>query len=295
MISNKSLRWYLSISSLALGSCVIFVMIWLINPSRWTKSSTDTQEWLDIMVMMDVSKSMQVMDIDTNNRLDASKRALWNFVSSESQHRYGLGVFAGESVGISPLTSDTDLFLTFLWWVDHHNLSQQGTDLVWALEFGLSRYGTGDESSGRVLLIISDGWEDEIQLSDSIIQQVGDMWVYVTTIWVGTRAGGPIPDRRDAFGNISWKLYNGETVISKYNPDWLQQLAKRLDGSFVRLEDESDISKIQKSLARLDTKAISKDITNKRYIGRWFVGIWLIMFIVYLISLLFPEYYIWKN
>lgn len=291
----KSLLDNIPLSILLLWWVVLFVILWLIDPSWWTRSSTDTQQWLDIMIMMDVSKSMQVADIDSTNRLNAAKRALWIFVTEHPQHRYGLGVFAGESIGISPLTNDGDLFLTFLGWVDHNNLTEQGTDLVWALEFGLSRFGTGDDSSGRVLLIISDGWEDEIQISDTMVQEVWDMWVYAMTIWVGTTAWGPIPIGSDVFGNMSWKLYNGETVISRYNPNWLDQLATRLGGDFIRLENERDISQIQKSLSRLDTKAISKDVTNKRYVGRWLVWVWCILLVLYLIRLLFPETYIWKK
>lgn len=67
-----------------------------------------------MMVMLDVSQSMQVMDMESVSRLDAAKGMVERMMSDAPQHRYGLGVFAGEAMGIAPLTDDVELYRTFL-------------------------------------------------------------------------------------------------------------------------------------------------------------------------------------
>ena len=76
-----------------------------------------------MMVMLDVSQSMQVMDLSPSpslgegskiSRLDAAKGMVERMMSDAPQHRYGLGVFAGEAMGIAPLTDDIELYRTFL-------------------------------------------------------------------------------------------------------------------------------------------------------------------------------------
>lgn len=48
-------------------------------------------------MMLDVSKSMGVEDV-ASSRLDLAKQFLSAYVQQKPENRYGLGVFAGESV-----------------------------------------------------------------------------------------------------------------------------------------------------------------------------------------------------
>ena len=285
------------------------------------------QEWLDVMVMLDVSQSMQVMDMESVSRLDAAKGMVERMMSDAPQHRYGLGVFAGEAMGIAPLTDDVELYRTFLWWVDSQNVSEQGTDLLEALEFGLGRFLSeeSDERSDeirwalpvgdsppaplseggdawRVLLIISDGGEDEISVSQELQEQIQKSGIYVMTIWVGTETGWPIVQGRDMFGTVIYKQYNGETVMSSANSTGLSSLAQEVDGDFVQLQNMKDVNKMIRKINTLETRTLSKDVETKQWSGRFLIGIWGLLFLWYLMSTLFGPLYIssltlfwWKN
>ena len=114
------------------------------------------------MVMLDVSKSMQVRDMtqagQSYSRLQTAKSLIETMVTQQTHNRYGLGIFAGEAMAISPLTTDHDVIINFLIGVDEKNLSQQGTDLRAAIDLGTERFQDPDRS--KVLLLISDGGDE---------------------------------------------------------------------------------------------------------------------------------------
>ncbi|MDP2670721.1 MAG: hypothetical protein Q8O99_07675 [bacterium] len=46
--------------------------------------------------------------------MDTAKQLISTLIAKSTPHKRGLGIFAGETQGILPLTADTDLLLTFL-------------------------------------------------------------------------------------------------------------------------------------------------------------------------------------
>ncbi len=82
---------------------------------------------------------MRVRDIEHSgeslSRLEYAKRLIADTVTETPQRAYGLAAFAGETVGISPLTRDADTFLTFADAMDTDTVIRGGSDLAGALEF----------------------------------------------------------------------------------------------------------------------------------------------------------------
>lgn len=289
-------RWIMSWTWILLLWSMFFVSLGLIDPSWWIDTSIHDEKWFDVVVMLDVSKSMNVMDMAgwwRASRLEVAKKTLWEYVMSSPENRYGLGVFAGESIWIAPLTNDVNLFLTFLWGVDSGNLTEQWTDLLEAVWFGVARFwwwDTDDEIWWRVLIVVSDWWEDEITIPRQMKETLDELWVFLVTIWVWTRQWWPIPVWRDAFGNMSFKQQNGKTVMSSFNEKWLRSLALAWRGAYLWVDSLSDISKTLSDINWLEQKIISKQTDKKRYIWRWFVWVWFLFFIWYLLSMLTHEF-----
>ena len=276
---------------------LFFVAVWLRDPTWWMDTSVHDEKWFDVMIMLDVSKSMNVMDMSGEwraSRLDTAKKMLWDMVVWSPENRYGLWVFAWESLWIAPLTTDTNLFLTFLGWVDSWNLTEQWTDLLEAVEFGSARFGGADSSDqeeqvdvwGRVLIVVSDGWDEKLTLPRKMKESLDEMWIYLVTLWVWTRQWGPIPDWRDMFWNMSFKQQNGKTVMSSFNERWLRWLAEAWWGSYIWVDSLTDIRSTLRQVNWLEQKIISKKNEKEQHIGRWFIWVWLVMFVFFLWSVL---------
>jgi len=79
----------------------------LANPNTQLDEQTQTQTGIDIVIALDVSKSMLADDFSPN-RFEAAKNVLIDFVSTLESDRLGLVVFAGKPFTSVPLTFDYD-------------------------------------------------------------------------------------------------------------------------------------------------------------------------------------------
>ena len=65
---------------------------------------------LDIVIAMDISRSMIAEDFKPN-RLEAAKKVMQNFIESRPNDRIGIVVFSGEAYTLVPLSLDHDFLL----------------------------------------------------------------------------------------------------------------------------------------------------------------------------------------
>ena len=101
----------------------------IISISRPQKSNEKVERWtdgIDIMLVIDISESMQIEDFKPN-RLESAKEVAKKFVNGRFQDRIGLVVFSGESYSRCPLTTDYDLLNTFIDDIDFSLIESRGT------------------------------------------------------------------------------------------------------------------------------------------------------------------------
>jgi hypothetical protein len=267
----------------------------------WIKYSSNTKqvqnEWIDVMFVLDVSKSMNVADITDWNynytRLDIAKKAIWDYIVKNENNRYWLVIFAWDAISTIPLTTDHDLFLTMLSWVDYRNLTVQGSDFQKAIDLWINRFILDKERS-KALVFISD-WGDNWD-------KININWDYSKNIayfvvWVWTKQGWKIIKWRDAFNRISYQRYKWEYVISKLNLDNLENIASKLNADLFELKNISDLRKINSKLEKLEKKAITKNnLNNLNSYSRNLTIFSLIFFIIFLITYIFEnKINLWKK
>jgi len=209
--------------------CLLLLLVVRIIP--WQKNTTGGSA-AETMLMLDVSKSMLVQDwSDGLSRLDTAKQLISTLIAKSTPHKRGLGIFAGETQGILPLTADTDLLLTFLAWLDHRNLTKQGTNLTEAVTYASQRFSSGDNQ--KTIVILSDGGDESIDLSKQVIERFEDQHITTIVVGIGSVEGWPIPEGVDAFGEVVYKQWQGETVISQLEEKSLKELAKTIDWTYL--------------------------------------------------------------
>jgi len=261
----------------------------LLQPTRWITTKDGEGKGVDVMVMLDVSKSMKVADIAYQgryriDRLTTAKNLLAKLVSESKGNRRWLGVFAGEALGMSPLTSDTNLFLTFLQGVDENNVRIWGTNLVQALQVGIDRFDPSDQQRGKVLFLISDGGEEKITIPSAIKQAIAEQGIFVVTIWLGTLEGWAVPEGQDIRWETLYKSQEGNTIISKFNPSTLQSMASSLHGKFFHITSLDDTRKIIKSFAHLEKTALEQVWwTKPRILSPYLLWIALLLFLWWIV------------
>ncbi len=266
----------------------ILLIFSVLRPAWGEKKSAIEVYGSDIIFTLDVSKSMNALDFEsqgrTISRLQGAKEMIADFVAAYPQNRYGLVVFAGESFVSTPLTIDLNAFLTFLEGVDSGDVAMQGTNIAEALKASIDRfYSEQDKTRGRSIVLISDGGEKNNNDFEDFFKLIKKMNIAMFTIGVGGDREVPIPDSRDFFGRAIYKQYKGKTVMTKLEEGVLKQIADKADGKYFRIKKKDDLKKINQELKKLKATAIkSKEKTGLEDRFQYFLFPALLFFLAYI-------------
>ncbi len=184
----------------------------------------------DIILAVDVSSSMYAQDIQPN-RLLALKSALGAFLGRLGGDRVGVVAFAGEAVVACPLTTDYDTAALFLEKLESDSVPKDGTGLGPALKLCLDAFAA-DPKRGRMVVLASDGEDTLDSGAEKEARRAAELGVPVYTLGIGTPQGGMIPGRPDMFGRVMAKVYKGQPVVSRLNPEPLRLMASLSGGEY---------------------------------------------------------------
>lgn len=190
---------------------------------------TRTRNTADIMVVLDVSKSMLAADVSPS-RLGRAQVEIANLVALLPSARVGLVAFAGRAAMISPLTADHAFFNLALRGTDTRTVSRGGTRIGDALRTAIRAFPPG--KGARLIVLITDG-EDHESFPLDAAKEARDASVHVISIGLGSETGAPlmIPDPKT--GAIAPLMHDGQQVISRLDGDTLRQIATTTEGAYV--------------------------------------------------------------
>jgi Ca-activated chloride channel homolog len=214
------------------------LVVALVNPKMGTKLKTVKREGVDIVFAIDVSKSMDAEDI-VPSRLEKSKQLVSQIFNNLGSDRVGIIAYAGGAVPQLPITTDYSAAKMFLQALNTDMISSQGTAIGDAIELATTYYDD-EQQTNRVLFILSDG-EDHEGNVEEITEQASEIGIRIFTIGVGTEKGGPIPIKRNGVIQNYKKDNQGETVITKLNPETLKEIAKSAKGSYIEGDVTSNV------------------------------------------------------
>lgn len=282
--TQNKFRFYPIIFLLVSFLLLCFPILWI----KALKQEITTSLWTNIVFVLDVSKSMNALDINEKNetysRLEASKNFIIDFVSKNEWNNYSLVVFAWDSQRVLPFTSDSEIFITLLSSVDENNVSKQWTNINEALNSWFKNFNW-DENYGA-LVLISD-WSDEENINLNNLKELKDNKnVKLLVVWVWTTSWANIPIWQDPFWQIIYKIYNWEKVITKLNENSLKEIANFFSGEYFNLEKLTQIDNLSSLLINVSKKAMVNMKDNFMDLTRNFVIASFVFFLIYLIFVL---------
>lgn len=196
----------------------------------------------DIMICVDLSKSMDAFDIQPS-RLEKVKFEMKKIADAFSSDRLGIIIFSSEAFMQCPLTYDQNAINLFIETMNTGLVPSSGTDFAPPLRMALSKLedneGPSNQQKSKVIVLISDG-EDFGDETEEIVKEVDDKGYKLFTLGVGTEQGSQITAAR---GFKTDK--QGNTVVSKLNPSSLKLLASKTDGEYFEInESRNDVNKL---------------------------------------------------
>lgn len=261
LTNNYSPRLYLLkfIFIIVAVALCIFAAVNLRKPVAGDREQT---AGIDVMIALDVSKSMLSADIKPS-RLERAKECVNLLVDKLGSDRVGLVLFAGQAFLQMPLTSDIASSKMFISNASADAVPVQGTDISDALR--LCDYSLDEKQKKyKAVILISDG-EDHDPKSAETAKQLYDNGVVVYTIGIGTAGGSPIIEP----GSNAYKTdKNGQTVISKLNELELKNIAQQTGGNYYHLENVLQTADaVAQSLNNMDKKLVEGINGERQYMS----------------------------
>jgi len=240
----------------------------LARPQTYRTESLDV-EGIDIMVVLDLSRSMEERDLQ-RNRLDAGQRTIRRFIRNRVNDRIGLVVFAREAMLRCPLTLDYGALDTLVSEAAIGDVPEMGTAIGDALGLALASLRRSDATS-KVVVLLSDG-ESNIasEMAPAEAKRAAMLLgVRVFTVLMGASAASTDPGRKEY----------------AVNPDLLEDIARDTGGLFFRAgDDESLEAAFQQVRSTLDKSR--RRIAGKmpdRELSPWFALAALILVLIELV------------
>lgn len=132
-----------------------FLCVALARPQRTNERREQWSEGIDIVLVMDISESMNLEDLRPN-RLEAAKSTALDFVNGRFQDRIGIVVFSGEAFSLSPLTTDYRLLSEYISEINFGMVQADGTAIGSGIIVGTNRMRETIAKS-KVMILLSDG------------------------------------------------------------------------------------------------------------------------------------------
>jgi len=270
---SKPLRLFkfcLLVVALAIG------IIGLANLQAGSRTEKIERKGIDVMIALDVSKSMLAQDLSPN-RLEKAKQFIARLLEKLENDRIGLITFAGRAYVSVPLTVDMSALKMNLAGASPTQVPTQGTVIGEAISMARQSFNA-KETKYKSIILISDGEDHDEGVADEVKKAVGE-GIMINTVGIGSPEGSPIFDPETRANKRDEK---GDEVISKLNEKELQEIASAAQGVYLRLGNtDAAADAIAKQISSTEQKNFGDNIfTDYNSYYQYFIGIALLLILI---------------
>jgi Ca-activated chloride channel family protein len=214
-------------SDVALLVALACVVTALLGPRLGEKVVRVPASGVDLVLLLDVSRSMDARDVPPSRLARAQRAAEELLARLAPGDRAALAAFAGRGVLLTPLTPDRAALVELLGALDSGLLEPPSSNLGEGVRAALAAFEAGSERP-RVLFVLSDG-EDPEQRTETGAADALRADVRVLAAALGTESGAAVPSRGAPLRDES-----GALVISRRRAERLARLAAASGGEAYR-------------------------------------------------------------
>lgn len=222
-------------------------------------------EGVDIALALDISGSMASLDFEPQNRLEAAKQVITEFVAEREFDRIGVVVFAREAFNQSPPTIDHDVLVRLL---DQVELSSDlGLDDGTAIGLGLANAANmlkDSTAKSRVVILLTDGVNNSGQIDPlTAAEAAKSLGIKVYTVGAARPGEVPVPQRG---------IFGTRTVMieSELDEATLQAIADTTGGLYFRAKDTAGLQQIYDEINALEKSQVEvRTFTRYRELAGW--------------------------
>ncbi len=276
-----------------IAKILIYISFIIIIANPWINNyKTDiSKKWIEIWIVLDISKSMLAEDM-LPNRLEVSKNVIKNFISWLNNHLISFTIFAGKPFLSVPLTWEYDMLINYVMNITTENIKQEIPWLSWTAIWDWLIVATdslNDEKNikprERIIVLITD-WDANVWIDPKIaIKYVLNKKIKVYTIWIWNPEWTELY-MTDNFWNKQYFMdANWIPIKAKLDEDMLKYLANVSWWKYYNSNSKESLDKIFEEISKIHKSEIITKKTKTFFpIYKYFIylNIFLTMFLIYL-------------
>ncbi|HKU60095.1 MAG TPA: VWA domain-containing protein [Gemmatimonadales bacterium] len=253
---RSAVLWALRLGALAFG------LVALARPQLGERNADLVRTGRDVLVLLDLSRSMLVTDA-RGTRLAAAKRIAWDLAERAPGDRVGLVVFGGSAFLQLPLTSDRGALRLFLDQASPDDLGDPATDVSAALITAARTFEHEGDEGRRAVVVLSDGESGEGDM-DEATAELRRQGLPVFAVGLGSAAGGPVPADSSEAPEKFHRNHIGQIVVSRLEETDLLRAARASGGAFAHWDRENEMRRLEATLDAVRPRVLSARKTSER-------------------------------
>jgi Ca-activated chloride channel homolog len=248
------------------------LIIALARPQKGRTDEEVTTEGIDIMLVLDVSESMQALDFKPDNRLAVAKQTIKEFIGKRNHDRIGLVVFAARAFTKCPLTLDYNVLYQFIDQISFTEFSN-ATAVGTAIATAVNRIKDSPAKS-KVIILATDGANNTGEIPPLVAAKAAhELGVKIYTIGVGREGQVPVPVQMvNPF--TGEKVQQVQMIQSDLDEKSLTDIAQATGGRYFRARSTERLKEIYDQIDKMEKTTIkTKSYTS--YAERFYPWLWL--------------------
>ncbi len=277
---HKQLFFMLRLISLA-GLALLIA-----RPQMVDEKSVVNVDGVDIVVTLDVSGSMQLIDDlnDRRTRFQVAKEEAIRFIERRINDPIGLVIFAKDTLSYCPLTLDKNFLKEIVGAMQLGIIDPSGTSLGTGLATAVNRLKTSKAKS-KIVILLTDGEPTPQEKIDpeTAIDLAKKFGIKVYTIAIGN-------DKHAFFKHPIFGIQ--QTQAPLFNKGLLEKIAHQTGGQFFQAHNPKDMRAIYDKIDTLETTSYETNIF-RNYYELFLSFIWMLLLFIGLEF--FLRLFIWRG
>lgn len=247
--TRSPLKFLLGLKCLGLA----FLVVSLARPQMSHRHTERTVSGVDIMMVLDMSASMNIEDLSERSRMEIAKETMEEFIKGRQNDRIGFVAFSGEPVTLAPPTLDYGLVLKELKQMQIGVL-RDGTAIGDGLALAVSHL-RNSKAKSRVIVLLTDGDNNVGQVDPGTAGELAlGYGIKVYAIAIGKEGRVKMPIRQKGLFGGTVTTY--QWFDNALNPELLAQISKHTGGRFYRVVDEDTLGRVFREVDQLEKSEI---------------------------------------
>lgn len=217
---------------------VAALIVAVARPQKGLRSEEVTTRATDVMIVLDASRSMLSLDFKPQNRFEAAKEVIKEFVRGRQQDRLGLVMFAQYAVTLCPLTVDRDAVAGIIDTLKVGDIAPDETAIGMGIATAVQRL-RDSKAKSRVIILLTDGVNNAGSVDPVTAARAAQAYgIKIYAIGAATPEGGLMPIDDPLMGR---RLVQTRSDIDEPT---LTRVAELTGGKYFRAKSEGALKEI---------------------------------------------------